>query len=688
MASVSSRHIDHVLAVGLGGVRASGSAALFHKSWTRCIKQHGLDPARPMPARILPQQQLREHQQRMDGFLRVARAGMEDMYRRVAGLGYMLLLTDAEGITVDYIGNPATEPQLKAAGLYLGADWNEAHAGTCGVGTCLIEQQAITCHLAEHFDATHIGLTCTSAPLFAPDGQLLGVLDVSALCSPEARESQALTLQLTLMYAQLIEDANFLRCFAKHWILRLGTVSGLAEVSGEVMFAFDADGVIQGANTGARRRFGNLGGLASTGSCGAPGGLLLGQTLMELLGLDMDAVRRLARGGMGAALMGQGSAQHLPFYPAVLAPRQAAGALLSSPLVAVARLPETARPAAPAAATTPATTTAGAAAPLALDQLCGADPAMQRLLAQAKRLVDRRVNLLISGETGSGKEVLARALHGFSQRAALPFVAVNCAAIPESLIESELFGYTPGSFTGGKSRGMKGLIAQSDGGTLFLDEIGDMPLQLQTRFLRVLSESEVLPLGAERPLALSLQVMAASHRDLLGAVERGLFREDLYYRLCGATLHLPPLRQRSDLRYLIESVLEEEAARVGVTASLLPDALQRLLAYRWPGNIRELRNALRFALALSDDGQVSVAELPPALGRLNRLDSMPTARSDQSSPKEHSDELHPEPDAARLLQTLQAQRWNISATAQALNLCRATVYRQMKRHQIRPPHRL
>ena len=683
MTSVSSRHIDHVLAVGLGGARASGPAALFHKSWTRCIKQHGLDPARPMPARILPQHQLREHQQRLDGFLRVARAGMEDMYRRVADLGYMLLLTDAEGITVDYIGNPATEPQLKAAGLYLGADWNEAHAGTCGVGTCLIEQQAITCHLAEHFDATHIGLTCTSAPLFAPDGQLLGVLDVSALRSPEARESQALTLQLTLMYAQLIEDANFLRCFAKHWILRLGTVSGLAEVSGEVMFAFDADGVIQGANTGARRRFGNLGGFASTGSFGAPGGLLLGQTLTELLGIDMDAVRRMARGGLGEALTGHGSAQHLAYYPAVLAPRQAAGPLLASQPAAAAPLTDAVRPA--AAATTTTTTTT---APLALDHLCGADPAMQRLLAQAKRLVDRRVNLLISGETGSGKEVLARALHGFSQRAALPFVAVNCAAIPESLIESELFGYTPGSFTGGKSRGMKGLIAQSDGGTLFLDEIGDMPLQLQTRFLRVLSESEVLPLGAERPLALSLQVMAASHRDLLGAVERGLFREDLYYRLCGATLNLPPLRQRSDLRYLIESVLEEEAARVGVTATLLPEALQRLLAHHWPGNIRELRNALRFALALSDDGRVSVAELPPALGRLNRLDSMPTAGSDQSPPKEQSDELNPEPAAALLLQTLQAQRWNISATAQALNLCRATVYRQMKRHQIRPPHRL
>ena len=663
MTSASSRHIDHVLAVGMAGARAraSGPAALFYKSWTRCIKQHGLDPARPMPARILPSHQLREHQQRMDGFLRVARAGMEDMYRRVADLGYMLLLTDADGITVDYIGNPATEPQLKAAGLYLGADWNEAHAGTCGVGTCLIEQQAITCHLAEHFDATHIGLTCTSAPLFAPDGQLLGVLDVSALRSPEARESQALILQLTLMYAQRIEDANFLRCFAKYWILRLGTVSGLAEVSGELMFAFDEDGVIQGANSGARRRFGAPGGQPTNAS------RLVGQTLRELLGVDMDAVRRMARSGLGEALIGHGSAQRLPYYPAVIAPRKAAGPLLGDPASAV-RLTQ------PAASATPIST-------LAVDRLCGADAAMQRLVVQAKRLVDRRVNLLISGETGSGKEVLARALHGFSQRAALPFVAVNCAAIPESLIESELFGYTPGSFTGGKSRGMKGLIAQSDGGTLFLDEIGDMPLHLQTRFLRVLAESEVLPLGAERPLTLSLNVMAASHRDLLGAVASGLFREDLYYRLCGATLSLPPLRERSDLRYLIEAVLDEEAARVGMTGTLQSEALQRLLAHHWPGNIRELRNALRFALALSDEGRVSVAELPPALGLPGRAGH---SKPLQATLAAHN--MSAAPDAALLLQALQAQHWNISATAQALKLCRATVYRQMKRYQITPPH--
>ena len=496
MASVISRHIDNVVSVALAGTSPSGPDALFHKSWTRCLKQHGLDPTRPTPARILPSHQVRDHQQRMEGFMRVARAGMEDLYGRVADLGYMLLLTDADGVTVDYIGNPASENQLKAAGLYLGADWNEAHAGTCGVGTCLVEQATITCHQAEHFDATHIALTCTSAPLYAPDGQILGVLDVSALHSPEARESQHLIRHLASMYAQLIEDANFLRHFARHPVLRLGTMPGLVEVSGDIMLAFDDDGLVLGANTGARRRFGRVGGAS-----------LVGLALSEVLDLDLDTLRSMARGGRCMPLALVCSHRLEQYHGIVIRPHLFAGACSAS-----------AAPGQPPALAVTDQRRSGREQ--VLDRLLGDDRAMAGLVEQSKRLVDRDVNLLIRGETGAGKEVLARALHAYSQRAAQPFVAVNCASIPESLIESELFGYTPGSFTGGKAKGMKGLIAQSDGGTLFLDEIGDMPLHLQTRFLRVLSESEVLPLGAEQPTRVRLHVMAATHRDLRESVCR------------------------------------------------------------------------------------------------------------------------------------------------------------------------
>ena len=637
MTSLQSRHIDNVYSIATGTALADPAASLVHKSWARCVREHGLDPTKPSPARILPAQEVRAHQQQLEHFLRAARAGMEDIYRRVADLGYMVLLTDAEGITVDYIGNPAWDDQLRRAGLYLGADWNEAHAGTCGVGTCLVERQPMTCHQTEHFDATHIALTCTTAPLFDHSGKLTAILDVSALRSPEARESQHLVRHLVSIYARMIEDADFLRSFRGHWILRLGTAYGLVDVAGELMLAFDEGGTVVGANSGARQA------LAENP---------LGREVSQLLHMPMDAVWRVGNGGASA----------MPFAHTVLLPGGGEyHASLLAPRVrrAAAPAPDTARP-------------SDRLPPLA--RIAGDDPAMQQLLAQARRLVDRGIHVLVEGETGCGKEVLARAMHGASRRAAMPFVAVNCAAIPDSLIESELFGYTPGSFTGGRAKGMKGLIAQADRGTLFLDEIGDMPMALQTRLLRVLSEGEVLPLGAESPQRVDLAVVAATHRDLSALVAAGRFREDLYYRLCGAVLKLPPLRARGDRRYLIEAMFHEEAAAMGSAARLSEAAMLRLMAHDWPGNLRELRNVLRLALALCTGASITPEELRLAPHRpsLGSCDAAP-------SPADGGDSAA---DATRLLDALQRHRWHVARAAQALGISRATAYRHMKRFGI------
>ncbi|MDM0008542.1 sigma-54-dependent Fis family transcriptional regulator [Variovorax sp. J22G73] len=677
MISLQSRHIDNVYAIATGAaladplkahpldaglLQADPAQSLVHRSWARCVRDHGLDPSKPSPARILPAQEVRAHQQQLEHFLRAARAGMEDIYRRVADLGYMVLLTDAEGITVDYIGNPAWDDQLRQAGLYLGADWNEAHAGTCGVGTCLVERQPMTCHQTEHFDATHIALTCTTAPLFDHSGKLTAILDVSALRSPEAKESQHLVRHLVAMYARLIEDADFLRNFRGHWILRLGSAYGLVDVAGEVMLAFDEGGTLAGANGGARQVF---------------AGSALQGPVSELLHMPMDAVWRIGSGGASA----------MPFAHTVLLP---GGGEYHASLLA----PRVRRASAPSPTSTPSSTSTPAPTPVTastarpsdrlppLERIAGDDPAMQKLLAQARRLVDRGIHVLVEGETGSGKEVLARALHGASSRAALPFVAVNCAAIPDSLIESELFGYTPGSFTGGRAKGMKGLIAQADRGTLFLDEIGDMPMALQTRLLRVLSEGEVLPLGAESPQRVDVAVVAATHRNLRALVAEGRFREDLYYRLCGAVLKLPPLRARSDRRYLVEGMFNEEAAAMeavgtmGPAARLSGEAMQALLAHDWPGNLRELRNVLRLALALCTEGVVGVDDLQLPAGRT--LIDTPHADAPQA------DDMG---SAAQLIELLKRHRWHVARAATELGVSRATVYRHMKRHGIGAPPR-
>jgi len=641
LAQSQREHIDHVLAVAQADSPATDP---IRRSWVRCVREHGLDPTRPAPAHIVERARLREHQDQIEEFLGVARTGMEQLYKRMAGIGYVLLLTDAHGIAVDFIGNDAWARELKHSGLYLGADWSETRAGTCAVGTCIVEQAPITCHHTDHFDASHITLTCNSAPLFDPTGGFLGVLDVSALTSPSPRDSQHLALQMVTMQAQMVEDANFLRYFRDRWVLRLGSAWSMVDVSGEIMLAFDADGLIVGTNSGARRALRPLSG---------PDGALLGRPLGDVFREGMDAIWRIARSGFAADRSALSTASGEVYYGAVLQPRIA---------------PQPAR-----ANDSPATVTAPA-----LERLAGDDPQMKRLIAQASRLVNRPVNILVHGETGTGKEVLAKALHESSQRAAKPFVAVNCAAIPESLIESELFGYTAGTFTGGRSKGMRGLIQQADGGTLFLDEIGDMPLHLQTRLLRVLAEREVLPLGAEKPVPVNLTVVAASHRDLRKLIAAGSFREDLYYRLCGAILYLPPLRERHDRDYLIERLLAAEGAEMDTTATPTPAARAMLMSYDWPGNVRQLRNVLRFALAVCDGSRITPDDLPAEL--------MGAGAPDVAAPLPAAT-LMASPDEAALLDAaLRRHRWNVTAAAAELGICRATVYRQMKRFGIVPPN--
>jgi transcriptional regulator of acetoin/glycerol metabolism len=244
---------------------------------------------------------------------------------------------------------------------------------------------------------------------------------------------------------------------------------------------------------------------------------------------------------------------------------------------------------------------------------------------------------------------------------------VNCAAIPEHLIESELFGHLPGSFSGASPKGKRGLIAEADGGTLFLDEIGDMPLALQARLLRVLSEREVLPVGATRPVPVNIRVIAATHAPLEQLVLAGRFRDDLYYRLKGAHIELPPLRERSDLGAMITRLLDGQA--------IAPEALQRLLAHRWPGNLRELRNVLDYAASLCGDGPIDLDDLP----------ELSVARLPVHAPAgEGAHDDGPE----ALLGALRAAQWNVSAVARAMGLSRMTLYRRMKRAGIVPPNRM
>jgi transcriptional regulator of acetoin/glycerol metabolism len=298
VAAPSQRaHIATVMQVADTGLAAPAAArhdAVIRASWQRCVHEHRLDPTRMQEAIILPQARLREHQEQMDAFLHIARHGLEALYQQVAGLGYVVLLTDARGVTVDFLGDLVLEPSLRKAGLYLGADWSEAHAGTCGVGTCLSTGEALTVHLDDHFDATHIPLTCTSAPVYDARGQLNAVLDISQLSSHQPKESQHLALQLVKACAQQVENAAFLHRHRRDWVLRLSEAPQFLDVNPDYLLALDSSGRVIGHNRRAQRLF-----EPAAGAAGRPPGTvstLIGQPLGRLLDVSLNELGRFVQG--------------------------------------------------------------------------------------------------------------------------------------------------------------------------------------------------------------------------------------------------------------------------------------------------------------------------------------------------------------------------------------------------------
>lgn len=541
------------------------------QSWLRCIKDHNLDPEHKGEARILPETTLRQHQQEAEDLLSIARFGMEDLYRRVNSMGYVLLLTDAKGVTVDFIGDEKVDRELKRAGLYIGSEWSEKHAGTSGVGACIASGEALTIHQTDHFDMAHTPLSCTAAPIYHSDGSLIGVLDVSLLMSPTEKYSQALTLEVIKSCVRRIELANLVNSRKSDWVLRLNTSSEFLGVDPNCAVSIAADGTISGLTHGAHRLFAKTLDQDWRSQQG-----FIGKPFEDVFDFDFNDLPCL----LGAETPGE---QALELTDGQIMFADVRAPIRPEPVTAKLLMPD------------------------ALTRIHGGDSKMQTLAGKAARIVDKHISIILEGETGVGKEFVAKALHEARKKKG-PFVAINCAALPEALIESELFGYAPNSFTGANTKGKKGLIEQANGGTLFLDEIGDMPLALQARLLRVLAEKEVMAVGATKPVPVDIRVVSASHKNLKALVEAGQFRQDLYYRLNGVVLQIPALRDREDKSWVIDQV----SRLVSDNASLhfSKEAKDALLKYDWPGNIREMITVLEVCLALREGEAVELTDLP------------------------------------------------------------------------------
>jgi transcriptional regulator of acetoin/glycerol metabolism len=655
-----TQHIDRVRGAIEGRLPAPADSPRLVSSWQRSFEQYRLDPGAVIGPRVLTSAELREVQGKEEAFLRASGQCLTRLHDMIRVADYCVMLTDAHGVTIDYRIDRERRSDFKHAGLYIGSCWSEREEGTCGVANVLTDLAPIIVHKTDHFRAAFTTLTCSAAPIFAPTGEMIGVLDASAVQSPDNRDSQRLVFQLVRQSAGLIEDGYFLNQTTQHWILFGHSSRNFVEAQPEVLIAFDECGNLVAANRKARECIPALNGprhiddvfdtsgshLHDVARTDAIVGLRLRATGTTLYARIRAPLRRMSR---SASTMNDGAARSAKTASQNDLQLGALGRFLHS-----------------------------------------ADPQIAHNAAVALRVMGKRLPILILGETGVGKEVFAHAVHDSGARRARPFIAVNCGAIPESLIESELFGYAPGAFTGARSRGARGKIAQAHTGTLFLDEIGDMPLDLQTRLLRVLAEGEVTPLGGDAPVRVDIDVICATHRDLAQMVAAGTFREDLYYRLSGASLPMPPLRERADIRDVIDAVFDEEAQMAGHVLTLDPQLAERLVGFAWPGNIRQLRNVLRYACAICDGARVELRHVAPDIAALLAPEAAhkpALLRIDPRDGRQRDARQDPREERARIIDALTRHQWRPNAAAQALGMSRATLYRRIASLGIVAPHR-
>jgi transcriptional regulator of acetoin/glycerol metabolism len=668
MPNFAVEHVDRVRSVvqSRSGRDRIGAANRITQSWIRCLDEYRLDPATCAEPEVVTAAELQERQERLADVQAVAKVEMANLYQQLAGSGYAIMLTDREGVLLNYFGDPAFTHAASKTGLMPGAVWSERAQGTNGMGTCLFERRPVTVHQDEHYLSRNIGLSCAAAPIFDHEGELVGVLDASG----ESRLAQQHTLALVSMSVQMIENRVFLHHFRHDYILRFHNRPEFVGTLSEGAIALSVTGKVLAAT---RCALFQLGFNDRTE--------IVGRDITELFNITfsglIDSSARKAFHPVPLFEIRNGAR----FFAVVYQPVSTSGGRASARLGLL-----------PGIAGKDAT----AALPCsALDRLEFGDAAMAANVEKAKRVLERQVSIMLLGETGTGKEVFARAIHASGSRANRPFVAINCASIPESLIESELFGYRSGAFTGASKDGQRGKLLQANSGTLFLDEIGDMPVALQARLLRVLEEREVIPLGSETPIKLDIRLISATHCDLQKKIGLGEFREDLYYRLQGVTLTLPPLRERTDRLALIRHLAAEESADDG-PVELDARLLSLLDQQRWPGNVRQLRHLLRSMIALRETDCLGEHDLPAEY----RIDAADAADAADAPTRPGSE---PDPQAApasapgsnlntlesaerrALLQVLERHEWNLSSVSRELDISRNTLYRKLQRLNIRPP---
>ncbi len=625
-------------------------------SWKRCLEEYKLDPDQNKKYNVLTQAEIAELRDPVEGALRLIGEDIDYLDFLVGEAGYDSSFADINSVILERHARNYEAMGHSRDLEPVGSVWREEIEGTNAVGTCAANRASVAIWKEDHFLRQYSKLSCAAAPIKNLAGETIGILNITGGKRSISKELHQVCFRIVGNLARRAEKKLFRNHYRTSWIM------GLRSDDQDLgLLAVDEEYRIIGLDYVARR------------SLNVTDKFDEGASLWQFFERDASlptpvrcetdrvTLTRVSSHSRITARI-RGPIEIRPFgrvsYQGRATPSVAAKALV--------------RP-----------------MDLSLSDCAGSDPCMLESVDLLRRAIDTPLSILLVGETGTGKDVLARAIHAESCRSEKPFIPINCAAIPETLIESELFGYGVGAFTGARREGSIGRVAEADGGTLFLDEIGDMPVALQSRLLRFLETGEVVPLGGGRRRYIDAQVIAATNRNIQACLSAGQFRADLYHRLAGMVLHLPPLRERQDLDELIRRVFCMESG--GRTAEISDEALSILRTYSWPGNIRELRNVARRAIVLAGGKTIS-----PAHVRLDQLGGVPApsqmrapqidkvfAIEKSSAPCTNVRSAAAMAEKAAIVEALKQHSGDVNLCSKMLGISRATLYRRIRRYDLR-----
>jgi transcriptional regulator of acetoin/glycerol metabolism len=571
---------------------------------------------------------LQSRVERVEPLLVDARAVLDDAAAVIAERDFVLLVTDDEGVIVRRAGGGGFADESKCVRLIEGAHWSERARGTNAIGTALSEGRPTVVRGHAHSGQRFHQLVCSAAPVRSADGAVLAVIDAT---SGMGRHDADVGF-IVRATARALEEVLRLRAYASAGAAVARTLARSIERMSCPAIVVESHATIRKANDAAR----------------AVLRLSEGQSVTTALGLRWEDLRDDALRSTPRAIE-INQQQFVLKTEAILGRDGAVLAVLS--VIERAQRPSV------------ATAKSASKGPDAFGAIFAEDEAMSASIARARRFATTDVPIVLLGETGSGKELMARAIHDGSKRAAAPFIALNCGAVAPQLLEAELFGAAPHAFTGADPRGRTGLFEAAHGGTLFLDEVAEMPVAMQAALLRVLESGELRRVGEARSRSVDVRLVCATCRDLEQLVREGTFRSDLFYRLKGVSLTLPALRARTDRVELARHLL----ARKGSTATLSASAEHAIRTHRWPGNIRELRSALDVAIALCDGEELTAEHLPLT------VDAQPDVGAERPV-------MLTEVEGSVVRRVLSEVAGNVSAASKRLGVARSTLYRMMRKH--------